>query len=639
MLTIMIALLLAPSPSMGPDISVLSRPLNSAAMTSLLVSVQRDHDYDALYYTVEMEVLPELQEIEGTTGILFTPTSSGLDEILLDLRQLAVDSVWDSSGPLTWSHQGDSLTITLDSPMNPGDTSEVFVSYSGTPWNEGAGGWGGFWFHAYVYYHMGVGVYSDQPSLGRVLFPCWDHPADKAGIDMLVTVSDTLYAVAGGDLQSVTSSTDGTTTYHWSQPQPMSTYLAAVAVSDYTVLQDSTIDWIYYYVYPWEVDDALGSYVNVDLMMDRFETVYGPYPWDSKFSYVMTPKGDMEHLTQVYHIAGAVNGFTTYDWLLAHEMSHHWWGDCVTETVWSDVWLSEGFATYSEAVWFESYGQSEYDEYIRDDIMIPYLNSGELFPLAGPSTPSELWSYTTYQKGASILHMLRHIVGETAFWNALHDYFDEFGYGNCSTDDFRDHVELAYGADIDWFFDTWVWDWGYPIYDLEYSWVETDGDWNVTVGLEQTQTVGPTVFTMPLEFAINGASADTLVFMWNDQAVQSGVFTVPFEPVEVVFDPGNYVLSTHLTGIEDTPLPPPGGAGALYFTPNPACSATLLNWSGMDGSDLTVRIFDLAGRLHSEMTLATGERQMDLSSVPPGLYLVLAGGPGNIRQTAKLLVR
>ena len=139
-----------------------------------------------------------------------------------------------------------------------------------------------------------------------------------------------LYAVANGDLVLKRDNpTDATTTFNWEQPQPMSTYLAALSVSDYVVLQDSTYDWIYYFVYSWDVEDALGSFQNVNFMMDRFESVYAPYPWTTKFSYVETPGGDMEHLTEVYHIAFAINGSTNYDWLLAHEMSHHWWGDCL----------------------------------------------------------------------------------------------------------------------------------------------------------------------------------------------------------------------------------------------------------------------------------------------------------------------
>ncbi len=119
----------------------------------------------------------------------------------------------------------------------------------------------------------------------------------------------------------------------------------------------------------------------------------------------------MEHLSQVYHIASAINGNTNYDWLLAHEMSHMWWGNCVTERYWTDVWLSESFATYSEAIWMETYGEEQYLDYMENNIMKPYLNSGELFPITDPQTPSELWSNTTYEKGASVLHMLRQLMG------------------------------------------------------------------------------------------------------------------------------------------------------------------------------------------------------------------------------------
>jgi len=632
--------ILALSSAPGPDMCALARPLNPGPDVALLEQVpsgERDHDYDALYYTVEIEVLPAAQELDCTAGILFTPTVADLAQLHLDLRQLDVDAVWDDGGALVWNHDGEQLVVTLSSPLDPGDTAEVFVSYSGTPWNEGAGGWGGFWFSTYVFYHMGVGIYSEQPSLGRVIFPCWDDPSDKAGVDLIVTVPDSLYAVANGDLLRMEAGVDGTLTFHWSQPLPMSTYLAALSVSDYVDMQDSTYPWIHYYVYPWEIEDAQGSFANVNLIMDRFEDLYGDYPWNAKFSYVETPKGDMEHVTEVYHIAAAVNGSTVYDWLLAHEMSHQWWGDCVTEFEWSDVWLSEGFATYSEALWQEHYGWASYDQYMVEDIMLPYLASGELFPLTSPVTPAELWSYTTYQKGASVLHMLRHVMGDGAYFSGLTQYFEDFAWSNCSTADFQDRMEDAHGADLDWFFDTWVYDWGYPVYDLNYSWTEADGDWEVTVDLTQVQTTGP-VFTMPLEFELRGSPGDTIVVMWNDLAQQSETFTVPFEPVGVIFDPGNFVLSPHLTGIGGSPTPPAGGTGTLYLAPNPASSYTALHWAGMSDSELIVRLYDLSGRMLSENRMGAGSRTLELTGIPAGLYLVEASGPGGIRQTTRLVV-
>ncbi len=418
----------------------------------------------------------------------------------------------------------------------------------------------------------------------------------------------------------------------------MPTYLAAFAVGDYAVLQDSTISWIYYYPYSWDVDDALGSFQNVDKIMTRFQNVYAPYPWSTKFSYVETPKGDMEHLTEVYHISFAINGSTNYDWLLAHEMSHHWWGDCVTETEWNDVWLSESFATYSEAVWMEYYGQASYDDYMLNDIMKPYLNSGETFPITNPTTPAEMWSYTTYQKGASVLHMLRHILGDGDFFDSLHQYFNTYAYSNATTDDFRDVIESVTGEDIDWFFDPWLHGYGFPIYDIDYDWQQSGSDWNVTVDLKQTQST-PTIFTMPLEFMIHGSSQDSLVVMWNDQAVQSAQFTVPFQPVSVEFDPGNYVLCGNLLGVDDRPLIPADGTGSLHFSPNPATLSTSLIWSGMDDAQLSVSLYDLSGRRLQQWQLGEGERQMDISGIPAGMYLVAADGPGNLRQSAKLVVR
>lgn len=638
MIYFLIMSILTGSPGDSPDFHVLTRRIPGTSCNLLYQAHDEEHNYDVIHYTVVLEVLPEAERLEGYAGIEFTSSGPSINQIRLDLIQLEVDSVWDASGFLDWVQVEDSVFVTLRETIGSGDTTTVYVAYGGIPWNEGGGGFGGFWFHPYVYYHMGVGVYTDPPSLGRAIFPCWDHPSDKASIEFYLTVPDTLYAIANGDMVWSQENQDGTTLFHWVQPQPMPTYLAAFAVSEYTVLVDSTYNWIKYYVYPWDVEDALVSFRNVDLMMDRFEEVFIDYPWDTKFSYVQTPKGDMEHLTEVFHIAAAINGYNNYDWLLAHELSHHWWGNCVTESQWSDVWLSEGFAVYCEAVWAEYYGQESYDDYMLNDIMKPYLNSGELFPLTEPTTPAEMWSYTTYQKGASVLHMLRHVLGDDIFYESLMEYFDHHSYASATTDDLRDHFENVSGEDIDWFFDTWVRDWGYPIYDISYASAQSGSDWNVIIEVEQIQTVGP-VFTMPLEFEITGTSEDTLVVMWNDEQIQSETFTVGFEPVLIEFDPGNYVLSPHLTGIGEQASPPPMGTGALHFYPNPVQgSVTVLQWTGMEERELTVRIFDLSGRMLQEISLAGDERTLNLTGIPAGLYLVEASSPDNLRQSSKLML-
>lgn len=591
-----------------------------------------ESSYDVLHYDLDFEILAAQQLLQGTTGVTLTPAGEAISQVVLDLRSLEVSSVTAGGIPLSFTHQGDALTVNLASPLPPGGELELLISYSGHPWNEGAGKFGGFWFHPYVSYQMGVGVYSEQPSMGRCMFPCHDHPSDKATFEFHVTVDDTVEVVANGDLDGVSYS-GGKATWSWSINHPMSTYLAAVSASEYVDLVDSTYSWIHYYVYPNEVEDALGSFPNVDLMMDRLVSLFGPYPWGCKFSYVETPKGDMEHTSQVYHLQSLINGTTYADPILVHEMGHMWWGDCVTESDWQDVWLSEGFATYCEALWAETYSPDAYTDYMVEDIMIPYLQSGETFPLGAPE---ELWGYTTYEKGASVLHMLRYILGDEDFFASLTDYYAHHAFALATTQDLRDHIELVWGQDIDWFIDEWVYGYGYPVYDIDYQIQQSGSYWEVTIGVYQAQGLG-TFFTMPLEFSIEGSGADTLVTMWNDVQNDSETFAVPFQPSVVRFDPSHHILSTALLG--SPPEPPAGGTGLLRVTPNPSREVAIISWPGLEASVLRFRLFDLAGRAVLEGSLEPGiERSLNLGALPPGTYILEATAGGGLRQAARLTV-
>jgi aminopeptidase N len=588
-------------------------------------------NYDVLHYDIAFEIQTDVQELAGTTGITLTPTGSAISQVVLDLRSLDVSSITAGGTPLTFTHEGDALTVDLASPLAPGGQVELLVTCSGHPWNEGAGKFGGFWFHPYVSYQMGVGVYSEQPSMGRCMFPCQDHPSDKATFEFHVTVDDSVEVVANGHLDGVTYA-GGKATWNWSMDEPMSTYLAAVSASEYVDLVDSTYGWIHYYVYPVDVADALGSFPNVALMMDRLVSLFGPYPWDCKFSYVETPKGDMEHTSEVYHLQSLINGTTYADPILVHEMGHMWWGDCVTEDDWSDVWLSEGFATYCEALWAETYGAPAYAQYMVEDIMVPYLQSGETFPLGAPE---ELWGYTTYEKGASVLHMLRYVLGDEDFFAALNGYFGDHAFGLATTQDLRDHIESVTGQDIDWFVDEWVYGYGYPIYSIDYVVDGSGSDWDVTFDVHQDQWFG-TFFTMPIQFSLEGSGSDTLVTMWNDVQDDTETFNIPFQPTVVRFDPQHRILSTALLGTP--PSPPPGGAGLFRLAPNPARGAVTLSWPGMETADIDVAVFDMSGRCVMSSVMVVEEGTLDAGGLPAGMYIVEASAPGGIRQSTRLTV-
>lgn len=610
-----------------PDNAAWTRPLAPPVFNTQYEYEARP--FDVVHYDLDLAIDRSAETLTGIATVTLLPTEASLELVVLDLKQLEVSSVTMGGAPVGFLQQGDSLLVTLSPPAGPSDTVVLMISYSGTPYHET---WGGFWFHPYVTYQMGVGLYQDDPSMGKCMFPCVDHPSDKAGFTFSITVPDTLYAVANGDSAGVTQNGDGTLTYHWDQPLPMSTYLAAISVADYAVLHDEDDPRLYYYVYSWDVEDAVGSFQNVDLMMARMESLFGEYPWDCKFSYVQTPKGDMEHQSAVFHIASAINGSTNYDWLLAHEMTHQWWGNCVTESEWSDVWLSEGFATYGEPLWMETYGKDAYTSYLVTKIMVPYLNSGELFPLSSPSTPQQYWSYTTYQKGASVLHMLRCILGDEGFFSALGDYFQEFQFALATTDDLQQHFEAYYG-DLSWFFDPWVHGWGYPMYDISYQFAP--GQIEITVN--QTQEFG-TLFTMPLEFLVEGQGQDTLVTMWNDSQSQTEMFQLPFTPESAVFDPEVKVLCNLVLGVNESPAPPPGGTSTLWVFPNPSSGIATIDWQGTEDLPLDVALYDIAGRMVANQSLAPGNRSLVLGVLPCGTYFLEARAPGNLRQVSRLLL-
>ena len=613
------------SPRFSP--MILTRPL-TPSIEPLYQEFELE-PINVLHYDLSIAIDRETETIDAIAGVELVPTEDNLTNFKLFLKELTVSQV---TGASSFSQDADSLFITLPSPASTSDTLDLVIHYSGAPPEES---WGGFHFHPYVTYHMGVGFVSD-PSMGKYMFPCHDRPSDKASFDFHITVPDTLYAVANGDSAGVTDNADGTLTYHWTLDQPMSTYLAAISIADYTVLHDSTDSRIYYYVYSWDVEDALGSFQHVDLMMAQFESVYSPYPWDCKFSYVQTPIGDMEHLSQVYHIASAVNGNTNYDWLLAHEMAHMWWGNCVTERYWTEVWLSESFATFSEAIWMESYGPTEYLDYVVNNIMKPYLNSGELFSIVNPQTPAELWSNTTYEKGASVLYMLRLLMGDAAFFAGLNTYFADYSYTTATTVDLIDHMEAEYG-DLDWFFDQWVYGEGYPIYDVSSDWVQQGSEWQLTINIDQIQSVS-NFFTMPVEFLVEGSGSDSLVAFWNNSQNQEEMFVLPFEPISVEFDPYSKILSTAVLGLEEQTFPPDGGVGTMYIGPNPATLNATINWQGTVDMALQVNMYDLSGRIVQRMVMEPSSRSLDLTGIPAGTYIVDAVAPGNVRQAARLVI-
>jgi aminopeptidase N len=574
------------------------------------------HDFDVLNYDITLYIDIDNELIYGNTTVLSVSQVPGLSSINLDFTVLTVDSVFSGDDTASYVYNDPVISIDLGDTYSAGDSFAVRVVYHGHPGNEGAGGFGGFYFGGAptMAYQMGVGLTSDPPSMGKYWFPCWDWPCDKATAEYRITVPGLgKTAVCNGVLTEATKdSVAGTSTYVWSETHQIAPHVMSVSARKYTEIVDSTYDWIHYWVFPSDYEDALVHFQNVDIMMDGFIERYGPYPF-GKFGYVAAPNGDMEHQTCVTHVASVINPNHLYDWLLAHEMAHQWWGDCVSVNDWRDIWLSEGFATYSEAIFHEhAYGMASYDEYIRDHIMSPVLHSGENFPIYDPDY---LWGTTVYEKGASVLHMLRHVVGDSMYYAGLAAYRQAYEYESATTPQFQERFEIVSGQDLDWFFDEWIYDVHWPEY--EYSW-RAEGvkaGYELCLMIDQVQTAGP-VYTMPVDVGITTVGGDTLVVVWVDEATDTFSVFLPAEPTAVELDPDNWILNT----AEEVPYAGLGRKTAIaprlrleQNVPNPFGTVTTVSYSVPRSQNVRLAIFSPSGQKVAGLldeTVPAGWRQV-----------------------------
>jgi aminopeptidase N len=557
------------------------------------------HSFDVLHYNITLFVDTDSEEIGGNTVVTSMSQVADLSSIDLDLAVLTVDSVLSGVGdPLTYVHSDSVLTITLDQAYASGDTFDVQVYYHGQPGNEGPDGFGGFYFDGTptMGFQMGVGLVADPPSMGKFWIPCWDWPCDKATAEYHITVPGTGKKVVcngvltGSEVDTLAS----TATFHWEETHQIAPHVMTVHARRYRELVDSTYSWMYYWVFPPDEADALIHFSNCDIMMEGFIERFGPYPF-GKMGYAAATKGDMEHQTCVTHIAQAIQPNHLYDGLLAHEMAHMWWGDCVSVNDWRDVWLSEGFASFGEAVYQEhAGGMTAYHDYVSQFLMNPVFASGENFPIYDPNY---LWGTTVYEKGGVVTHMLRYVLGDSLFYDAFAAYRLAYEYESATTVQFKQTVEGVYGQSLDWFFDEWIYDVGWP--DYEYSWLGTSlGDsFTINLVIDQVQTNGP-VYTMPVEVGITTVAGDTVLSVWVDEASEEFDLIVLNEPTAVELDPDDWVLNTS-TEVPHAAVRDVVAVPELVLeqnVPNPFGPRTTIRYSVPGSQRVRVDIYNAAGQ-------------------------------------------
>ena len=495
-------------------------------------------DFDVLHYEFNWKLDFESQHIVGK-AVVKIRSQSTLNKITLHLSDnMNVTGITQDLTPVSFSHQNDLLDIYPLQTLDPDEKLTVTISYSGFP-QSGLN---------FTYHGEDPIIWSlDEPNGAREWFPCYDVPSDKATVKMFITVADSMIVASNGDLIDVKSNPDQTKTYTWEENYPISTYLISIAATNYETFSDvytsglETME-VFYYVYPEHLTQAIEDFSVTVPMMEFYADVFGEYPFlEEKYGMAVIPgNSSMEHQTCTSLSSRLVTGTHQYDYILAHELAHQWWGDLVTLTDWADIWLNEGFATYSDALWVENLYGLEGLKSRMADFKYQYMirHEGEDHPLYDPPL-GHLFCEIEYEKGAWVLHMLRFVVGDDNFWQILKEYAQLYAYSNASTEDFQAVCEQIFGADLGWFFDQWIYEAGYPVY--QFGWGFSDQN-KIRIVIHQIQEEFP-LFKMPVELEFILPSGSIKKVVWVEE--EKNVFEFDFQerPLNVLFDPDSWILS------------------------------------------------------------------------------------------------
>jgi len=528
------------------------KPLNTREYkTGLFV----DNPIDVLHYDLDLTINPDTKTINGLTELRVLKTAPDNSAFYLDLFRLNVDSIFVDNKKTSFSYDQEQIEIPFGAAR---DTFSVFIYYRGRPLNDGTGG---FFFTDRIIYTAGEGLRTYPPSKLRYWSPSHDVPDDKALLDIRITVPEPLQAYSNGLLISAKrDEINQTATYHWRESHPIATYLIAIAVSDYEVLSEEYVSItgdtipLEFYVTPEKKEKAREDWKNLPQMMRFFEERFSPYPFDRYSMAEVYIGGAMEHQTMTSYSSKLITGDNTFDYIVAHELAHHWFGNLVTLSDWPEIWLNEGFATYCEALYFEHIEDQNSLQNYMTLLATEYFEDIGRFGHFPIYDPVYLWGSTVYQKGGWVLHMLRRAIGDDNFWQTMRHYIKKFAFGNSTINDFKQTAEQVSGRDLDWFFDQWIYGSGHPELNVgwEMSRMQND-DYKVLLTIEQKQNTEK-FFQLPIEIMFKSESIQLMDTITVTLPLQTFSFTLNFKPDELVIDPDKWLLKK--VNIVSRPLPP-----------------------------------------------------------------------------------
>jgi drug/metabolite transporter (DMT)-like permease len=595
--------------------------------------------FDLLHYRIHLDLPLARADLAGRSEMTVR-LNAPLDSIRLHGAKLEIDSaaVEGVAVPFRLDEPGESVVFGLGGTRRAGDTVLLNVHYRRVPGVARPAGRDGYYWYTPAlspYALDTLGYTMSEPSDARFWLVCHDDPSDKATAEISVTVPRGFVAASNGKLVAVVSLPGGRQRWEWKEESPIASYLLCVTASKFTI---STLpfaraagDTVPLQYYVWAPDSAAcAAYLpTVGQMVQHLSALFVPYPFAKYGMTAVSPFGfgGMEHqsLTTLHR------AYKTSRRLVVHELAHQWWGDLVTCGTWADIWLNESFATYAEALWEESLGgPPALRSTMAGKLSFDASWNSALYDPLGQG--QDLFADLVYSKGAWVLHTLRGMIGDSAFFRSLRDYLASYRMRSAVTSDLQAVVERNCGMRLGHFFDAWVYGEGYPVY--AFSWAHFGDSLSVRV-FQQQSSSWPT-YAMPLPFRAFGEGGDTTFVLRDSLRVQSFRVPFPWAPDSVKLDPDGWILKKT--------APPPlhiasSGDGPLAFRldqnyPNPFNPATVIGFELPRPGPVKLVVYDLLGRRVAtllEGARAAGHHEVlfDASGLPSGVYLCRLAAEGS----------
>jgi aminopeptidase N len=592
--------------------------------------------YDVNYYELDIEIIENEEKIRGGVEMRFTSLSDTLSKIELDLyHNMVVESVSSGDTTLSYTRNGDKLFVHLGKIVPTNNTSELLVRYSGKPQSAG---FGSFMFSSHN--EQALIWTLSEPYGARAWWPCKDHPSDKAdSVQIAITAPKELLVVSNGSLISKKNVGEISKTI-WKERYPISTYLVSLAIHPYYQYtdtykaMDSSSVPIEFYIY----DDLKNNsslrknFALTKNMMTAFAGYFGEYPFvKEKYGHAMFGwGGGMEHQT-----CSSMGGWS--EGLIAHELAHQWFGDLITCYDFRHIWLNEGFATYSEALWQEyAYGKEAY--HAEMDYSDDYRDGGSIYVTNPTNTSVIFHGGLSYNKASFVLHMLRHVVGDDTFFEILKAYNSDerYAFNVATTENFQKVCEDVSGMELDYFFRQWIYGEYFP--DYLYGWkVEPEGAvYRFYLDIKQIQK-NTGIFSMPIDIHINYQDgSDSVLVIRNSKAYETYEVIVPKNVKSIQFDPENWIFKS-VEKVEWAKINSGASFVPLAFSinaiyPNPFNPRTSIDIYLPDPDDITLTVYDVIGRkvevIVDDMFYGKGfsEINWEPKQLASGIYYILLTG-------------